>query len=466
MKNEKTENREIENILKSKMNELSESVDCFDKISARVFPEKNQDFSESGFTISDLENITGKDKKFKTLKWTVIAAAIFFCAVIIPKTSMVHRIFSDIGCNSTKKIYQDLLTEINTETKNGNYISMDFPLNYYIDNDVLITPLFSCPFENCGKENLNVRIFIKQINGIYTNQVYAVEYKEEYSEKNIIAVAESEYKFTDDDIEDIEKTKKINSSLYNHSDKAITQSFSIDDNDLFTDNENNAVSLASFIYPAFIKDINGIKLVTNEILYGHKTMSDDGYFYDIISDYSGEKIQLPERQKMWKKSVYYNGNSAMPEKNISNFKMTELFGNYYSTETPDNIECIYISEYKYELDELISVYADKRLGTVIPPSYTDSSVTFQLYIPSELLSENGLITAKSNNGKIIEFISDDSLPIVQYYEQEYSIQQEEYQQKIQNLESEETETIKKWEELEKEKYSINQEKIENTEENQ
>ena len=195
-------------------------------------------------------------------------------------------------------------------------------------------------------------------------------------------------------------------------------------------------------------------------------MSDDGYFYDIISDYSGEKIQLPERQEMWKKSVYYNGNSAMPEKNISNFKMTELFGNYYSTETPDNIECIYISEYKYELDELISVYADKRLGTVIPPSYTDSSVTFQLYIPSELLSENGLITAKSNNGKIIEFISDDSLPIVQYYEQEYSIQQEEYQQKIQNLESEETETIKKWEELEKEKYSINQEKIENTEENQ
>ncbi len=60
MKNEKTENREIENILKSKMNELSESVDCFDKISARVFPEKNQDFSESGFTISDLENKIGR----------------------------------------------------------------------------------------------------------------------------------------------------------------------------------------------------------------------------------------------------------------------------------------------------------------------------------------------------------------------------------------------------------------------
>lgn len=448
MKNEKTENQEIENLLKSKMNELSESVDCFDKISARAFPEKNQDFFKSGFTISDLENVTGKDKKFKTLKWTVIAAATVFCIAVIPKTGMVQRIFSDTECKSTKKIYQDLLAEINTETQNGDYISMDFPLDYYIDNDVLITPLFSCPFENCGKENLNIRIFIKKIDGIYTNQVYAVEYKETYSEKNIIAAAESEYKFTADDIEDIEKAKEINFSLYSHSDRAIAQSFSINDNDLFTDSEDNAVSLASFIYPAFIKDRNGIKLVTNEILYGHKTLADDDYFYDIISDYSGEEIQLPERQEMWKKSVYYNGNSAMPEKNISNFKMTELFGNYYTAENPENIECIYISsdsEYMPKPDEVISVYAGKRLSTVIPPAYNDSSVTFQLYIPSELLLQNDLITVKSNTGKVIEAISDDSLPIVQYYEQEYSIQQEtKYQQEIQNqiLESDEEEIAK------------------------
>lgn len=43
-KNDLYGNQEIEKILKEKMNELSSSVDCFDKISARAFPEKDPDF--------------------------------------------------------------------------------------------------------------------------------------------------------------------------------------------------------------------------------------------------------------------------------------------------------------------------------------------------------------------------------------------------------------------------------------
>ena len=44
MKNKTPEiNQEFEKLIKDKMNELSSSVDCFNKISEKAFPEKNQD---------------------------------------------------------------------------------------------------------------------------------------------------------------------------------------------------------------------------------------------------------------------------------------------------------------------------------------------------------------------------------------------------------------------------------------
>lgn len=400
MKNEKTENQKIENLLKSRMNELSESVDCFDKISARAFPEKNQDFSESGFIISDLENITGKSKKPKAIKWTVIAAAAVFCIAVIPKTGMVQRVFSNLGNGSAKKIYQDLLSEINTETMNNDYITMDFPLNYYIDNDVLITPLLSCPFENCGNENLNVRIFIRQINGIYTNQVYAVEYAETYSENNIIAAADTESKFTPEDVEKAEQFGKYGFSAYNLSDSAIELMFGTDNDGLFIDNDGEAVSLASFLYPVIIKDENDVTLVTSEVIYGHRTLSDDEYFYDISAgNYSG--VQLPDRRSMWSKSVYYNGNTAMPEENISHFTMTEIFGNENITTTAEHTDCIYVRpfyDYKPELNETVGIYAGKQLSKILIPSDTVALTTAKFYFSPYIFSDDTgkSVTIKSN----------------------------------------------------------------------
>lgn len=410
VKNEKTENQEIENLLKSKMNELSESVDCFDKISARAFPEKNQDFSESGFIISDLENVTGKAKKFRTIKWTVIAAAAVFCIAVIPKTGMVQRVFSNIGSGSTKKLYQDLLTEINTEIQSGDYITMDFPLSYYIDNDVLITPLLSCPFENCGKENLNVRIFVRQIDGIYTNQAYAVEYTETFSENNIIAAAESKYKFTPDDIEKAKQLDITNFSMYNYSDETTERLFGADDDGLFIDSEGDAVSIASFAYSALIKNENGITPVTSEVLYGHKTLSDDEYFYDIISYYYDDNIQMPERKEMWEKSIYYNGNTAMPNENTSHFTMTELFSNNYIT-TAEHVGCMYVSPFEYdyeqEQNETISIYSGKRLSTIIPPSDNNILITLKLYFSPYIFTDDtdNSITVKSNIKGIINNFS-------------------------------------------------------------
>ena len=61
--------RDPEKELREKMSELSSNIDCFEKISARAFPEKYQDFSDSELVVSDLENVTGKRRAVPVLKW-------------------------------------------------------------------------------------------------------------------------------------------------------------------------------------------------------------------------------------------------------------------------------------------------------------------------------------------------------------------------------------------------------------
>ena len=61
-KNDIVGEQEFEKHLKEKMNELSSSVKCFDKISSRAFPEKDSDFSDSECTVIDLENVTGRHR--------------------------------------------------------------------------------------------------------------------------------------------------------------------------------------------------------------------------------------------------------------------------------------------------------------------------------------------------------------------------------------------------------------------
>ena len=96
-KNNPEINQELEKMFRDKMNELSSSVDCFDKISARAFPEKNPDFSESGFTVCDLENITGNSKKPKFLKWTAGLVACAVCAFVLPQTRIVSNLIAGLG---------------------------------------------------------------------------------------------------------------------------------------------------------------------------------------------------------------------------------------------------------------------------------------------------------------------------------------------------------------------------------
>ncbi len=398
MKNEN--NHEVEKLLKDKMNELSESVDCFDRISARAFPEKDEDFSESGFTVSDLENVTGKAKKISVIKWTAIAAAAVVCIIVIPQTNLIGNIISNISSGSVMKNYENLISEIDAETKNGDYLIADYPLDYYIKNDVLVTPLFACPFEDCGKEDVSVRIYTRQINGINTNQVYAVEYKGDFSEENIIAAAQSEYTFSEEDVEYAKKFSRDDFPEYYDCTSVVGKNFGTNSDGLFIDSDGNTVSVASFVSFTLMKYDSGIIPVESTILYGHETMTDDSYFYDIISISDNEKIQITEREKAWKKSVYFNNNTAMPEENHSMFSEKDLFNS--SSEIIS--ECMFVtslrsSDKEREPDETVSIYNDysgKRLCAITVP-YDDIylSETY-LYFAESAFEDEISVSVKSS----------------------------------------------------------------------
>ncbi len=392
MKNENFVDSDIENILKTKMNELSDPVDCFDRISARAFPQEEQCFSEEGYTVSGLENITGRSRKSHFLKWSAVAAAAAVCIAILPKTGFIRHVFTNLGISSVKKNYSRLINEINSELESGSYTVIDIPLDYYIENDVLVTPLFSCPFEDCDKEDANVKLFIKQIDGINTTQMYAALYTGTYSENNIIAAAESDFKFTEEETA-VNSDSRDDNITYS---ATIETFFKRNDDGLLTDSDGNCVSLASFEDTVITKDETGVKKITNEIIYGHT--DDSQYFYDILP-YNYENA-LPSRDKMWKKSVYFNGNSAFPDESQSKFTQTELFNTsdvYSSAES----ECQYvypyddISDVSYVTDDELYLKGSdsgKQLCAIRVPSSPEARLTLKMYFSAFIFTDsNGII---------------------------------------------------------------------------
>lgn len=320
-KNNPEINQDFEKLLKDRMNELSSSVDCFDRISAKAFPEKNPDFSESGFTVCDLENVTGKSRKPLFLKWTAIAAACAVCAVIIPKTAFFSNLVASMG-KSPKKIYSQVIDEINAETSRNTYRIYDMPVEDYIRYDRLITPLYPCPFKDCGKDNINVRIFVRTYNDIPTNQIYAVEYAGEYEKSNFIAVADTKAKFTDEELEYLDE-------IYQDSDDtevnlAVMANFvpAITAETFITDKYENKVSLASFSYNNIYKsdDEQVYYSASQFIYYGDRTdETPETYCYDINN--------APNTDGTWKNAVSFDGFSSMPEESQSLFIHTPLFDN-------------------------------------------------------------------------------------------------------------------------------------------
>lgn len=442
MKNENFVNSDIENILKTKMSELSDSVDCFDRISARAFPQGEQVFSEEGYTVSGLENITGRSHKPRLLKWSAVAAAAVVCIAILPKTGFIRQVFTNLRMGSVKKNFSQLITEINSEIESGSYTVIDVPLDYYIENDVLVTPLFSCPFEDCGKDDANVKIFIKQIDGINTTQMYAALYTGTYSVNNIIAAAESDFKFTGNEVMSVsDDTEYHKTSL-----TTIESLFTRNDDGLLMDSDGNCISLASFENTVITKDETGVKKLTSEILYGHT--NDSEYFYDILH-YNYEN-ELPSPDKMWKKSVYFNGNSAFPEESRSSFTRTELFKATVANSLKDS-ECEYvypydtISDVSYLIDDELHLKGSdsgKQLCSICVPSSPEARLTLKMYFSAFIFSySDGMIqdkgvTVKDSSNKSVNSFNASNIT------DEYRIEEfERRARELMELESEQAELM-------------------------
>ncbi|MBQ8959847.1 MAG: hypothetical protein IJ071_01320 [Ruminococcus sp.] len=308
------------------MNELSDSVDCFDKISARAFPQDYLDFSDGEFTVSDLENVTGRKRKLPALKWAAIGAAAAVCIAFVPKTGLADRLFANLGSSSGKNRFRSLCTEITELNKEEELYFFDVDLDVYAKYDVLVTPGVSCPFEESGEEGTMVRVFVRTVEGVPTNQYYAVEYEGTYAEENIIAAAASEVTISKEEAARIEEAEPV----FTYDEPLLTETvrdhFIASGSGSLLDAEGKDTAVASYSHNAFFKDENGIRPVTMTVLYGHRNIpADESYFYDICAS-SGSGNSFVQQEDIWRASLYYNGRSAKPEKSASLFTYTSLFG--------------------------------------------------------------------------------------------------------------------------------------------
>ena len=327
MKNEQNGNQDFEKLLREKMAELSESVNCFDKISARAFPKEDVDFTESEFTVSGLENVTGRESRFRVLKRMTALAVAALVIAVLPQTTPVRKLLANLMPDRCNRTFCDMTEEIQTEMSKNVYTVFDVPLEDYIENDLMITPMAGCPFEDSGQEDVSVRIYIRTIDNIFTNQVYAEEYTGTYSETNIMAVASTKAEFTDDDINTIK-----NGDYQNHFPK-----FDDDKNYVnlsigrfINTSDNGACFAYYFEMPMYFKSEDEIFLADQAFTYGiDKTTGQTKFFYDTtVPDADGGEITLPEYSdvnSVWDKSIYYTGQSAIPENNNSVFVKKDIF---------------------------------------------------------------------------------------------------------------------------------------------
>lgn len=379
MKQNDNRNADFERLLKSKMDELASSVDCFDKISGKVFPEKKADFSDDEYTVCDLENVTGRKKGFRFLPVAALLAAAAVCICMIPDNSGFRDfVYSHIG-KSEKKVYREIINEINYEFENYSYSTYDCSLEEFISRDILVSPLLGCPFEEKDIDDVKVRIYTKLCGDIPTNQVYAVEYTGYSPESgNIIAAADSKAKFTDEELEEYRN--------FSYADfESSAGCFSLD-GDYITDSSGTPITAAEIVYPCIFKYQDEVIMLNSQILYYHPTEDTDNneYFYDIKGTYqqkgySPKDFDTSVLGSLWNNAVYFNGTSAMAETDLSVFTKTDIYS-IYSDDSSDIMAAALYS--KNDKDSVTWLSADSPVQII---SKDDNSLLAEILPHSEKL---------------------------------------------------------------------------------
>lgn len=410
MNRNENKNTEFEKLLKEKMDGLASSVDCFDKISRKAFPEASASFDGEGYTVSELENITGKTKRFRFMPVMAAAAAFVLCLFFLPKSSgFMNFLYSNIG-KSDKNVFNEIINELNDERHKYSYVSFDCTLDEYIENDVIITPFIECPFEKNEKKDLNVRIFVKMSGNVPTNQVYAVVYEGRYLDGNFIAAADSAAKFSEEEFAALPEiySLPIISDTVCYNNGIIGASGSS-----LTDKDGNAITLAGFDYECYYKNGSSIALFNSDICYYALNDSDEDSvkYYDIRSyfrtdsgDFAGfdcfTASEIYDPEKMWDNVVYFSGDSARAVTDESDFVRADIFGDEGDPAVsariflPDNTNTEEVKSREY-----ISISSENSLiGKIIAPPFSSLYRTLEIYHPNVPAS----YTYKSDNREIGE----------------------------------------------------------------
>lgn len=383
-KNDLNGDHEFGQELKDKMKELSSSVDCFDKISARAFPEKDSDFYDSEFTVSDLENVTGKHKKISLIKWSSIAAAAALCIFMLPKTAFFHDFMSEISEDGDPK-YNSLISEILTETAKGGYSVCDIPLDSYIGYSVLVDPFYECPFGKSDKKDIKVRLFERTYKGILTNQLYAIEYSGKYADGIFLAAAKSSATFTENELAEA-AVSADRGDMSEKTYKAVCASFTADKYGALTDkndSEQTVTPVASYEKKQIFKYGNEVMLLSTDVIYA-SLFHPNSYGYDIscCKNVNGElvSIDIPKADKLWKCSVNFNGTTAFPKEKSSHFKRMNYYSRLYDQEEIAAINCFepysLVNEKNSDNNIQSMQVRDNLFGTIYTPawSYLKSSM--------------------------------------------------------------------------------------------
>ena len=305
MKNNDLIDIEFEKELKNKMSSLSSEVNCFDKISEKISPERDTDYET---VVSDVENVTGRFIISPVMKIVALAAAFVACIAFIPRTTAFKSFISNN--NAYNKKFSSLVSEISNEIETNTYKVYDMALIDYFKYDIMYNPLCRCPFRLNDDAGSRVRLFIRTFNDVPTNQMYAVEYSGEYNEHNFIAVAETDVKFTTEELEELDFS---DSGIVAYSVEEALRKLELED--LIEDNfysdrygevtgENGTqLTVASFIYDNIYKVTGFVKRSPSQVVY-FKNYDGTEYYYDI----KGEN----EYEVEWVCSMFADGSSALP----------------------------------------------------------------------------------------------------------------------------------------------------------
>lgn len=194
--------KNFEKNLSEKMSELSDNVNCFDKISKKAFPENNSITEDGYYSESGLENVTGR-RRFPLAPVLTVAFAIFFGTLLFMQGN-VKEFFYQVKQNNGEyyNTFADIKSELDYELENFTYIYYDLSFDEYQMNIGCINPLADCPLikeDEDTKVRVYTKIFTVGSQKTETNQIYLVHYLGEYCDENIISITDSTAKFSNED---------------------------------------------------------------------------------------------------------------------------------------------------------------------------------------------------------------------------------------------------------------------------